>query len=184
MLKTRYLPLLLALFFIVTGCTSSMNHGGSASPAQPIAMDHSSSGATAHAASKPAGHDMNAMKGMDGMAEMNKSHAAMMTHMQAMQAQMAKIKTTKNPAMRKNLMREHLAGMSSGMKMMRNMGNMKMDSCPMMTTMSADQGKPGMTGMMGDMTMCHTMMKQKAEMMNSMLEQIIESQKQLLEISK
>jgi hypothetical protein len=200
MRKVRAVSVLIVSFFIVTAgyalaigrddsakivapqatATEHADHA-TAQPATPAAYDHASHGATKSAA---AGHDM---AQMNGMGDMDKQNESMMMHMKTMQAQMEKIKATDNPAERKTLMKDHMAAMKSGMKMMREMdGKMMMKSgdCPMMKMMSSPKEQDGMKGMPDDMAMCHNMMQQKADMNHGMMEQIIESNEQLLDMSK
>ena len=103
---------------------------------------------------------------------------------------MEKIDATKNPTERKKLMHEHMTAMASGIQMMREkddkmmMGMMKSGKCPMMEMMSTPQEQAGMKEKMGNMTMCHQMMQEKADLNHSMMEQIIKSQEPLLNLSK
>ncbi len=198
MKRTKLVSALIAFVFVATGYTLAIGQDDPektsapqtttaeqsvSQPAEPA--DHSIHHPAKPADSQPApaGHDMSKMS---GMGDMNKQDEAMMAHMKSMRAQMEKIKATENPAERKKLMQEHMAAMGSGMKMMREMDGKMMQSgkCPMMEMMSSPQGHAGMKGMMGDMTKCHRMMQKKSDMHYDMMEQIIESQEQLLELSK
>ena len=191
MAKARIVSVLMAFLFIAAGYTTAMGQEDSAKTATPQATttDHAGHDASHNAAPPgdsqpaPAGHDMSQMS---GMGDMNKHNEAMMKQMKTMRVQMEKIKATENPAERKRLLKEHMAGMKSGMKMMQEMdGKMMMKSgdSPMMKVMSSkEQGS--MKGMPDDMAMCHQMMQQNAEMNHSMMEQIIESQEQLLDTTK
>lgn len=190
MAKVRVVSVLIAFFFIAAGYTSAMGQEDSSktSTSQATATEHAGhhdATKSADSQSAPAGHDMSQM---GEMGDMNKQNEAMMTQMKTMHAQMEKIKATKDSAERKKLMHEHLAAMASGMKMMREMdGKMMMKSgkCPMMMKMMSSSGEQNsMEGMMDDMAMCHQMMQQKADMDHSMMEQIIESQEQLLDMQK
>jgi hypothetical protein len=198
MKKSRMLYFVITLFFFVSGYGISMGQSDQGKPAESQVntaehTDHASHGAvqtTAQPATQPAGHaaahDMNQMSGME---DMKPQEEAMATHMKTMQALMEKINNTENPAERKQLMAEHLAAMASGVKMMREMDDkmmtsmMKSGKCPMMEMMASPQGHAGMQGMMGNMPMCHTMMQKKTDRNFTMMEQIIESQKQLLKLS-
>lgn len=192
MAKARVVSVLMAFFFIAAGYTSAMGQEDSSktSTSQATSAEHAGHNHASHDTASgdsqpaPAGHDMSQM------GEMNKQNEAMMTQMNTMRAQMEKIKATKDPVERKKLMREHMTAMGSGMKMMREMDDkmmtmmMKSGKCPMMEMMSSPQGQAGTHGMMGDMAMCHQMMRQKADMNHGMMEQIIESQEQLLDMQK
>lgn len=189
MKKSKMISVIAAFFLFVSGYGIAMGQSHSTKPSVPPAAaehtDHAGHGA-AQPTDKPAvhaGHDM----GHAGMGDMKQQEDAMAAHMKGMQTLMEKISATANPAERKQLMAEHMAMMASGMKMMREMddammtGMMKSGKCPMMEMMSSPQGHEGMKGMMGgNMPMCHTMMQKKAERNYVMMEQIIESQKQLL----
>lgn len=186
MKKSKMLAFVTALFLFVSGYGIAMGQHDSA---KPPAAEHTGHGA-AQSTEKPAGqagHDMSHPKG--GMDNMKQQEDAMAAHMKDMQALMGKITATDNPTERKKLMAEHMAMMASGMKMMREMDDkmmmdmMKSGKCPMMEMMSSPQGHEGMKEMMGNMPMCHTMMQKKAERHYSMMEQIIESQKQLLKLA-
>jgi hypothetical protein len=191
MKKSRSFSVVIAIFFFLSGYGIAIGQTDSTKPPAPPAAEHADH--ASHGAAPPtdqpaahAGHDMGQMAGMDGMKQQEEAMAA---HMKNMQALMEKISATENPAERKQLMAEHLAAMASGMKMMREMddammkGMMKSGKCPMMEMMSSPQEHAGMKGMMGDMPMCHTMMEKKAERNYSMMEQLIESQKQLLKLA-
>jgi len=194
MKTSRMVSVVIAFFFFVSGYGIALGQTDSTKPAGPPAAtehaDHASHGAappTTQPSIPPAGHDMSQMSGME---DMKQQEDAMATHMKAMQALMDKINATENPTERKQLLAEHMAAITSGMKMMREMDNkmmmgmMKSGKCPMMEMMSSPQGHEGMKGMMGgNMPMCHTMMQKKAERNYSMMEQIIESQKQLLKLA-
>ena len=52
--------------------------------------------------------------------------------------------------------------------------------CPMMGMMSSPQGHAGMQNMMDHMSMCRSMMQQKAARQYLLLEQIVAAQKELL----
>lgn len=204
MKKSRMVSAVMALVFVVSGYGIAMGQSDSAQPAAPPAAsadqaghaDHASHGAAA-ATSQPAeqatgehaghaGHDMSQMCCMGGK---NQQEDALAAHMQAMQGLMEKIAATANPAERKSLMAEHVTMMASGMKMMREMdgammqGMMQSGKCPMMEKMASPQGHAAMQGKMDAMPMCHAMMQKKAERQYALLEQIIESQKQLLKLA-
>jgi len=180
MKKSRMVAVISTFFFFVSGYGIAMGQSDSAKPPEsPAAAEH-----TDHAGH--AGHDM----GHAGMDDMKQQEDAMAAHMKGMHTLMEKISAMANPADRKQLMAEHMAMMASGMKMMREMddammmGMMKSEKCPMMEMMSSPQGHEGMKGMMGgNMPMCHTMMQKKAERNYTMMEQVIESQKQLLKLA-
>jgi hypothetical protein len=194
MKKSKMLATVIALFLFVSGSSIALGQDDSPKPAEPQAMaaehaDHSSHGG-AQPTDQPAvhaGHDMSQMGGMDDMKPQEEAMAANMKNMQTL---MEKIKATENTAERKQLMAEHMAAMASGMKMMRDMdgkmmmGMMKSGQCPMMEMMSSPQGGHAeMKGMMGDMSKCHTMMQKKKEMNHAMMEQLVESQQQLLKLA-
>jgi hypothetical protein len=179
MKKSRILAVVISLFFIVSSYGMATEQS-----------DHASHGTapqtTQPAATQPAGHDMSQMSGME---DMKPQEEAMAAHLKTMQAMMEKINATENPAERKKLIAEHLAAMASGVNMMREMDDKMMMSmmqsgkCPMMEMMASPQGHAGMQGMKGNMPMCHTMMQKKADRNFIMMEQIIESQKQLLKLA-
>jgi hypothetical protein len=192
MKKSRMVAVISAFFFFVSGYGIAMGQSDSAKPPESPAAaehtDHAGHGA-AQPTEKPAGHAGHDM-GHAGMDDMKQQEEAMAAHMKGMHTLMEKISATANPAERKQLMAEHMAMMASGMKMMREMddkmtmGMMKSGKCPMMEMMSSPQGHQGMKGMMGgNMPMCHAMMQKKAERNYNMMEQIIESQKQLLQLA-
>lgn len=209
MSKVKLVSVLTALFLFGAGSSLVIGEESSTKSQTPpgTATEHATHDVSAksappsehekHEAGKPiggettpsahAGHDMGQMSGMD---DMKKQDDAMMAHMKSMQVLMEKINATQNPNERKKLMHEHMTAMASGMKMMREMdgkmmmGMMKSGKCPMMEMMSTPQGQTEMKGKMGDMTMCHQMMQQKADMNHSMMEQIIKSQEQLLNLTK
>lgn len=208
MSKIKLLSVLTALFLFGSGSSLIMGEENSTKSLTPPSTltDHATRDASAkssaptehekHEAGIPivdsspsahAGHNMGQMSGMD---DMKKQDEAMMEHMKSMQVLMEKIDATKTPTERKKLMHEHMTAMASGVKMMREkdnkmmMGMMKSGKCPMMEMMSIPQGQAGMKEKMGDMTMCHQMMQKKADMNHSMMEQIIKSQEQLLNITK
>jgi hypothetical protein len=155
--------------------------------------DHANHGA-APSTEKPAGHADHAMShaghamSHTGTGDMKQQEEAMADHMKGMQALMEKISVTASAVERKQLLAEHMAMMDSGVKMMRKMdeammmGMMKSGKCPMMEMMSSPQGHEGMNAMMGNMSMCHARMQKKAERNYFMMEQLIESQKQLLQL--
>lgn len=178
MKRSKILAGAIALVFIVSSYGLAVGQGEATKATEPPAA------ATEHAGH--AGHDMSQMSGMEDMKPQDEAMAA---HLKTMQTLMEKINTTENPAERKQLMAEHLAAMASGVKMMREMDNtmmmgmMKSGKCPMMETMASPQGHAGMQGMMGNMPMCHTMMQKKADRNFTMMEQLIESQKQLLKLT-
>ncbi len=192
MKKSGMVSIVAVFFLFVSGYgiaqTDSTKPAGGP-PAATEHADHASHGAAEPTAQPPAppaaGHDMSQMGGME---DMKQQEDAMATHMKAMQTLMEKINATENPAERKQLLAEYMAAMASGIKMMREMdhkmmmGMMQPGKCPMMERMSSPQGHEGMQGMMGTMPMCHAMMQNKAERYYSMMEQIIESQKQLLKL--
>lgn len=207
MSKIKLVSVLTAMFLFGAGSSLVMGEESSTkslTPPNPI-TEHATHDASAksptpsehekHEAGKPIGeappsahtdHDMGQMSGMD---ELKKQDEEMMAHMKSMQILMEKINATENSTERKMLMHEHMTAMASGIIMMREkddkmmMGMMKSGKCPMMEMMSTPQGQAGMKEKMGDMTMCHQMMQKKADMSYSMMEQIIESQKQLLKIA-
>ncbi len=192
MKKSRMVSVAIAFFLFVSGYGIALGQTDSTKPAEPPTAaehnDHAGHSAL-QSTEKPvghAGHDMSHA----GMDDMKQQEDAMAAHMKGMRTLMEKISATANPAERKQLMAEHMAMMASGMKMMREMddammmGMMKSGKCPMMEMMSSPQGHEGMKGMMGgNMPMCHTMMQKKAERNHVMMEQIIESQKQLLKLT-
>ena len=199
---SRMLAGVIALFFIVSSYGMAAGQSDMAKPPAPQAAaadhaGHASQGmaqpaaqpATEQAAAQPTGHAGHDMGQMSGMEDMKPQEEAMAAQMKTMQTLMEKIKSTENPAERKRLMAEHLTAMASGMKMMHEMdGKMMMSmmqsgKCPMMEMMASPQGHAGMQGMMGNMSMCHTMMQKKADRNFTMMEQIIESQKQLLKLA-
>ena len=101
----------------------------------------------------------------------------MQEKMKKMQEQMKKIHSTKDPAERHKLMKEHMQSMQEGMKMMGRKGA-AMKGGDMMASARKDQ-----TGSMTDagdgMEMCMMMKKQKSvesrmEMMQQMMEQMME----------
>lgn len=119
---------------------------------------------------------------------MSGQHEMMLGKMKDMRAQMDKIKATSDLVEKKQLMQEHMSAMANTVKMMRQMdGNMAemmgAEKCPMMEMMSS-QGQAGMKEKMGEMSMCQQMMRKKTEMNQGMMEQLIESQAQLLQLSK
>lgn len=193
MKKSGMISIVTVTFLFVSGYGIALGQTDSTKPAggPPAATEHTdhASHGTAQPITQPtappAGHDMSQMSGME---DMKQQEDAMATHMKAMQTLMEKINATENAAERKQLLAEHMAAMASGMKMMREMDNkmmmgmMKSGKCPMMEMMSSPQGHEGMQGMMGNMPMCHAMIQKKAERNYSMMEQIIESQKQLLKL--
>jgi hypothetical protein len=194
MKKSRMVAVITAFFLFVSGYGIAVGQSDSAKPSVPPAAaehtDHAGHG-TAQPTDKPAvhtgGHEMSQMYCMGGK---SKQEDAIAAHIKDMQALMEKINVTDNPSERKKLMAEHMAMMASSMKMMREMDDtmmmemMKSGKCPMMEMMSSPQGHEGMKGMMdGNMPMCHTMMQKKAERNYAMMEQIIESQKQLLKLA-
>lgn len=207
MSKIKLVSVLTALFFFGAGSSLVMGEESSnKSLTPPNPTEHATHDASAksstpsehekHEVGKPiggtppsahTGHDMGQMSGMD---DMKKQDEAMMAHMKSMQVLMEKIDATKNPTERKKLMHEHMTAMASVIQMMREkddkmmMGMMKSGKCPMMEMMSTPQGQAGMKEKMGDMTMCHQMMQKKADMNHSMMEQIIKSQEQLLNLTK
>lgn len=196
MKKSKMLAVVIsiALFFIVSsyGMAVGQSEATKTSEPQTAATEHTghaSHGAaqpTAQPSTAPAGHDMSQMSGME---EMKQQEEAMATHLKTMQALMEKINATENPAQRKQLMAEHMAAMASGMKMMREMDNkmmmgmMKSGKCPMVETMASPRGQAGTQAVMGHMPMCHAMMRKKADRNFTMMEQLIESQKQLLKLA-
>lgn len=193
MKKSRMVSIAIAFLLFVSGYGIALGQTDSTKPPEPPAAtehtDHASHGAT-QPTDNPAVHTGHQMSQMCCMGGMNQQDDAMAAHMKEMQTLMEKINTSDNPAERKQLMAEHMAMMVSGMKMMREMddkmmmGMMKSGKCPMMEMMSSPQGHEGMKGMMGgNMPMCHTMMQKKAERNYAMMEQIIESQKQLLKLA-
>ena len=206
--KSRMLAGVVALFFIVSSYGMAAEQSDAVKPAAPSAMADEHAAHASQEAAQPAaqpaaepaaaqstghaGHDMSQMSGTEDMKPQDEAMAAQMKTMQSL---MEKIKATENPAERKQLMAEHMAAMASGMKMMHEMdGKMMMSmmqsgKCPMMEMMASPQGQAGMQGhagmqgMMGNMSMCHTMMQKKADRNFTMMEQIIESQKQLLKLA-
>jgi len=198
MKKSKMLPVVLSLFLFISGYGISMGQSDQAKPAEPQAAtaehtDHARHGAappTAQpAATQPAGHAGHDMSQMSGMEDMNPQEEAVAAHLKTMQTLMEKINTTENPTERKQLMAEHLVAMASGVKMMREMDDkmmlsmMQSGKCPMMEMMASPQGHAGMQGMKGNMPMCHAMVQKKADRNFTMMEQIIESQKQLLKLA-
>jgi hypothetical protein len=191
--KLKMVSVITAFFLFVSGYGIAVGQSDSAKPSVPPAAaehtDHAGHGA-AQPTDKPVGHAGHDMSHAAGMGDMKQQEDAMVAHMKGMHTLMEKISATANPTERKQLMAEHMTMMASGMKMMREMddsmmmGMMKSGKCPMMEMMSSPQGHEGMKGMMGgDMPMCHTMMQKKAERNFAMMEQIIESQKQLLKLA-
>jgi hypothetical protein len=194
MKKTMMFPVIISLFFIVSGYGIAMGQTDSTKPSESQAATTEHTEHSGHEMTQPvdqgpvhAVHDMSQMSGMD---DMKQQEEAMAAHMKNMKALMEKINTTENVAERKKLMAEHMAAMGTGMNMMREMDEkmmmamMKAGKCPMMEMMSSPQGHAEMKGMMEDMPMCHKMMQKKADMNYSMMEQIIESQKQLLKFAQ
>jgi hypothetical protein len=167
MKKSRMISVAIAFFLFVSGYGIALGQTDSTKPAGPPTAaehtDHAGHGA-AQPSDKPAGHAGHDMSHA-GMDDMKRQEDAMAAHMKGMHTLMEKISATANPAERKQLMAEHVTMMARGMKMMR-----EMDDTMMM-------------GMMGNMPMCHTMMQKKAERNYAMMEQIIESQKQLLQLA-
>ncbi|MBA4397983.1 MAG: hypothetical protein C0394_11470 [Syntrophus sp. (in: bacteria)] len=101
-------------------------------------------------------------------------HAQMMdAHMKKMKTQMEKIRAAVNPAERRKLMQEQMAGMRDGMKMMKEAPGCRMMAGGMK---GGESGKMEMKPMgMGPMMMCHQMMEKKMEMMQVMMEGLIEA---------
>ena len=201
MKRSRILAGAIALGFIVSSYGLAVGQSEATKTTEPPAAATEHAGHANHGAEQPApqpaaqpggqeaghaGHDMSQMSGMEDMKSQDEAMAAQLKTMQTL---MEKINTTENPAERKQLMAEHLAAMASGVKMMREMDNtmmmgmMKSGKCPMMETMASPQGHAGMQGMMGNMPMCHTMMQKKADRNFTMMEQLIEAQKQLLKLT-
>lgn len=190
--RTRKMTVIIAFFLFISGCGIALGQTDSTTPAGPAAVteqkDHASHGA-AQPTDKPAVHTGHEMHQMCCMDDKSQQGDVMAVHVQEMQALMEKINATDNSAERKQLMAQHMAMMASGMKMMRELDSammaemMKSGKCPMMEMMSSPQGREGMKGMMDTMPMCHGMMQKKAERNYSMMEQIIESQKQLLKLA-
>ena len=192
MKESRMVSIGIALFLFVSGYGIAFGQIDSTKPAgTPAAAEHNNhaSHGAAQPAEQPAGHAGHDMSHA-GMGDIKQQEDAMAAHMKGMHTLMEKISSTAKPAERKQFMTEHMAMMANGMKMMREiddkmmMGMMKSEKCPMMEMMSSPQGQEGMKGMMGgNMPMCHTMMQKKAERNYAMMEQIIESQKQLLKLA-
>lgn len=189
MKKSRMVSVAIAFFLFVSGYGIALGQTDSTQPAGPPTAaehtDHAGHGA-APPTENPAGHAGHGM-GHAGMDDMKQQEEAMAAQMKGMHTLMEKISAAANPAERKQLMAEHMAMMASGIKMMREMdgkmmmGMMGSGKCPMMEKISSPQGHEGMKGC--DMAMCHATMQKKAERNYAMMEQIIESQKQLLQLA-
>jgi predicted small lipoprotein YifL len=94
----------------------------------------------------------------------------MQVNIDEMQAQMARIQATTDPKVRQKLMQEHLQTMQASTQMMRGM---------MTHPMMANGGQPGGMGMAGnkdmssaDMMQRRQAMEQRANMMQSMMDQM------------
>ena len=104
--------------------------------------------------------------------DMEKQMPQMQDNMKKMQQQMEKIRATTDPKERQQMMQEHMQAMQANMKSMHGMGG------PMM--MGADQADamkmPSKKGAMSqaDMMKGHTMMEQRMDMMQMMMEQMMQ----------
>lgn len=205
MFRRHLFPVVAALFLVLAGGSSAFAEEQPTVPPPPATMDHGTHNTAApappadhsgHAADKageaaqpPAGHDM---------AAMHKQHEAIMAHVATLRTEMTAIKATTDVQERKQLMQAHLTSMTKALNMLNGLGcgaMMQSGKCPMMQNMQHGQGhgdKQGHAGSamphggmdMGHMAMCQQMMQQKAELTNSLLEQLIEMQGQLLEGGK
>jgi len=157
------LMLVTICFFMVMSIPAMAQTDKTGTPAAAGHESHTSQGAP------PATPSLEAVQPQVTDSDMSKHVQMMQGHSQKMQAQMAKIKAAANPKERQRLMREHMASMRDGMKMMKSM-----PTCKMMSGASMKGGEQGMMDM-GNMMMCHQMMDKKMEMMQGMMEGLIES---------
>lgn len=155
------------------GAAATTNPTDQAGPAQPETP-------------QPGGHESHAMGTMPGMEQMQQMDEAMAARMNGLQTQMDAIAATKDPAERRRMLAAHLDALTQAIGLLREMdgkmmeGMMQNGKCPMMAMMSSPQGKAGMENMMGQMTMCRSMMQKKAARQYILLEQIVAAQKALL----
>jgi hypothetical protein len=138
-----------------------------------------------HAAHHPAGAQPtpNAPQSSD-QAKVPAAMSRMQDNMKTMQELMAKVRSSKDPAERQQLMQEHMKAMHEQMDMMRGMrmgaGQMMGgDRMPGGTgAMSKDQGGASKDGgmMNHDMMMGRQMMQNRVDMMQMMMEQMLQHQ--------
>lgn len=139
-------------------------------------------------AAQPAGGTMSAIQ---------KQHEAAIAQVARLRTEMEAIKGSTNPEERKKLMQIHLASMANGLKMLQDSdcgSMMASGKCPMMQNGQHAQEQGAMThhgdsmGMghgdmekgMDQMAQCHGMMQVQRELTNSLLEQLIAMQGQLI----
>ena len=102
--------------------------------------------------------------------DMDKQMPQMQEKMKAMQGQMDKIRKTTDPKERQKLMQEHMQAMQENMKSMRSMGGAMMMGGKKDGMASGDH--KGMAG--GDMMKHHSMMENRMDMMQMMMEQMMQ----------
>lgn len=193
-MKIRQLSCMtLALFFIFASSTYLQAEEKPAAPAAPAADSvHAGHGAATPADVDHSRHDM-------GSQADKTSQTATLAQLDNLSAEMEAIKASTDPVERKKLMQAHLASMTKTLTMLKDAGSgsmMEPALCPMMQTMQhgqeqGDKMHPSGTMTMGQggmnmehMAKCHEMMQVKTKLTNSLLEQLIEMQGQLLSSGK
>ena len=104
--------------------------------------------------------------------DMSKQMLQMQDNMKKMQTQMEKIRATSDPKERQKLMQEHMQSMQDNMKMMHGMGGPMMMGADQASGMKMADKKGNLT--QGDMMKRHTLMEQRMDMMQMMMEQMMQ----------